>query len=57
MQTENFLFASFFFRSGKRKTMKYMQKKEGYLPRHPIFINLKSNTMKNTMQIYDFYVI
>ena len=32
-------------------------KKEGYLPRHPIFINLKSNTMKNTMQIYDFYAI
>jgi len=29
-------------------------KKEGYLPRHPIFINLKSNTMKNTVQIYDF---
>ena len=32
-------------------------KKEGYLPRHPIFINLKSNTMKNTVQIYNFYVI
>ena len=32
-------------------------KKEGYLPRHPIFINLKSNTMKNTVQMYDFYVI
>ena len=29
-------------------------KKEGYLPRHPIFINLKSNTMKNTVQMYDF---
>ena len=32
-------------------------KKEGNLPRLPIFINLKSNTMKNTVQIYCFYVI
>ena len=35
---------------------KYRQKK-GNLPRLPIFINLKSNTMKNTMQIYRFYVM
>ena len=26
--------------------------KKGNLPRLPIFINLKSNTMKNTMQRY-----
>ena len=32
-------------------------KKKGIYHRHPIFINLKSNTMKNTVQIYDFYVI
>ena len=58
MQTANFLFASFFFCSCKRKMMEYIhKKKEGYLPRHPIFINLKSKTMKNTVQIYGFYVI
>ena len=28
----------------------WIQKKKGIYPRHPIFINLKSNTMKNTMQ-------
>ena len=33
------------------------KKKKGIYHRHPIFINLKSNTMKNTVQIYDFYVI
>ena len=32
-------------------------KKKGIYPRHPIFINLKSNTMKNTVQRYRFYVI
>lgn len=32
-------------------------KKKGIYPRHPIFINLKSNTMKNTVQIYTVYVI
>jgi len=31
--------------------------KKGIYPRHPIFINLKSNTMKNTVQRYRFYVI
>ena len=58
MQTANFLFASFFFCSGKRKMMRmhkqklmiYIQKKKGIYRRHPIFINLKSNTMKNTVQ-------
>ena len=35
----------------------YIQKKKGIYHRHPIFINLKSNTMKNTVQRYDFYVI
>ena len=35
----------------------HTQKKKGIYHRHPIFINLKSNTMKNTVQIYDFYVI
>ena len=35
----------------------YTKKKKGIYHRHPIFINLKSNTMKNTVQIYDFYVI
>ncbi len=29
------------------------QKKEGLPPGNPIFINLKSNTMKNTMQKYN----
>lgn len=33
------------------------KKKKGIYPRHPIFINLKSNTMKNTVQRYGFYVI
>ena len=33
------------------------KKKKGIYHRHPIFINLKSNTMKNTVQMYDFYVI
>ena len=28
------------------------KKKEGLSPDNPIFINLKSNTMKNTMQKY-----
>ena len=35
----------------------YYKKKKGIYPRHPIFINLKSNTMKNTVQIYTVYVI
>ena len=26
------------------------KKKKGIYPRHPIFVNLKSNTMKNTVQ-------
>jgi len=26
------------------------KKKKGIYPRHPIFVNLKSNTMKNTLQ-------
>lgn len=30
------------------------KKKIGYPLGHPIFINLKSNTMKNTVQIYSF---
>ena len=30
-----------------------IQKKEGLSPDNPIFINLKSNTMKNTMQKYN----
>ena len=42
---------SFFF-GGKG-----IKKKKGIYPRHPIFINLKSNTMKNTVQMYVFYVI
>ena len=33
------------------------KKKKGIYPRHPIFINLKSNTMKNTVQRYGLYVI
>ncbi len=33
---------------------KYDIKKKGIYPRHPIFINLKSNTMKNTVQIIAF---
>jgi len=28
-----------------------MGKKKGYPPGQPIFINLKSNTMKNTVQM------
>ena len=32
-------------------------KKKGIYPRHPIFINLKSNTMKNTVQRYGVYPI
>jgi len=55
MQTANFLFVSFFFCSGKRKMKGNIhKKKKGIYHRHPIFINLKSNTMKNTVQIYDF---
>ena len=34
---------------------KMIQKKEGLSHDNPIFINLKSNTMKNTMQKYCFY--
>ncbi len=30
---------------------KRMDIKKGYLHRQPIFVNLKSNTMKNTVQI------
>ena len=33
---------------------KNAQKKEGLSHDNPIFINLKSNTMKNTMQNYCF---
>ena len=33
------------------------KKKKGIYRRHPIFINLKSNTMKNTVQIYDFFML
>jgi len=32
-----------------------IQKKEGLSPDNPTFINLKSNTMKNTMQKYCFF--
>ena len=32
----------------------YIKKRRGIYPRHPIFINLKSNTMKNTLQRYGF---
>ncbi|NLI36312.1 MAG: hypothetical protein GX416_07370 [Bacteroidales bacterium] len=32
-------------------------KKNCYLSQAAIFINLKSNTMKNTVQIYSFYVL
>ena len=35
-----------------RVIYRYIQKKEGLPPGNPIFINLKSNTMKNTMQRY-----
>ena len=30
-------------------------KKEKVVSRQPIFINLKSNTMKNTLQMYDIF--
>ena len=33
-----------------KKDIKKIDIKKGNLPRLPIFINLKSNTMKNTMQ-------
>ena len=33
-----------------KKDIKKNRHKKGNLPRLPIFINLKSNTMKNTMQ-------
>ena len=33
------------------------KKKKAIYPRQPIFVNLKSNTMKNTVQIYTVYVI
>ncbi len=36
---------------------KGIKKKEGLSPDNPIFINLKSNTMKNTMQKYCFFSI
>lgn len=32
-------------------------KKEGYLSQTPNLYNLKSNTMKNTMQMYERYVL
>ena len=43
------------FRAGRiKKSPLYLVggiiKKKGIYPRHPIFINLKSNTMKNTAQ-------
>ena len=39
-------------------TFQNVLKKKRLSSRQPIFIaNLKSNTMKNTMQIYRFYVI
>ena len=28
--------------------------KKGYSHEQPIFVNLKSNTMKNTLQMYEF---
>ena len=34
----------------KKYCKKKAQKKKGIYHRHPIFINLKSNTMKNTVQ-------
>ena len=39
------------------KTNGIYKKKKGIYHRHPIFINLKSNTMKNTVQRYIFCVI
>ena len=33
------------------------KKKKAIYPRQPIFVNLKSNTMKNTVQRYRVYVI
>ncbi len=35
----------------KNRSWDGYKKKKGIYPRHPIFINLKSNTMKNTMQM------
>ncbi len=37
-------------RFGCEKTNEGYIKKKAIYPRHPIFINLKSNTMKNTVQ-------
>ena len=34
-----------------------IKKKKAIYPRQPIFVNLKSNTMKNTVQRYRVYVI
>ena len=34
-----------------------IKKREAIYPRQPIFVNLKSNTMKNTVQRYRVYVI
>ena len=38
----------------KYQKSKVYKKKKGCHPDNPIFINLKSNTMKNTMQRYGF---
>ena len=38
----------------RRKLRQVYKKRRGIYPRHPIFINLKSNTMKNTLQRYGF---
>ena len=43
-------------RSFKKRSISYIKKK-GIYPRHPIFINLKSNTMKTQCKDKEFYVI
>ena len=44
-------------RFGCEKTNEGGIKKKAIYPRQPIFVNLKSNTMKNTVQRYRVYVI
>lgn len=43
--------------SERKKGRRDNKKKKAIYPRQPIFINLKSNTMKNTVQRYVVYVI
>ncbi len=37
------------------KVINMPEKRKGCHPDNPNFINLKSNTMKNTLQIYGFF--